>query len=231
MHSELKKLHELYFPTDKRVRYEYILQKAKKVLADRELVVRVSGVRAGPGTKNPENFPSTIVDLELIGVPFEHPITKKPIISRARLKEFFQSKEMQRSFVTFVCRGVSSTVPDDPELQNLKRKLENVTEGRPSSLPPRLDLRLLYYELVVQVNIARQIIANIQADRPKLVELINRFVGEAPFDFWWKHLIVSQGLSIAALTQGSAEAASVMILALAFDVSEEAVCSRLFRPE
>jgi hypothetical protein len=231
MASEPKDLRELYFPTDKRARYEYILQKAKKVLADQELVVRVSGVRPGPGTSNPENFPSTIVELELIGIPFEHPISKKPIISRERLEEFFQSTEMQRKFVTFVCQGVSSTVPDDPELRSLKHKLGNVAEGRPSGLPPRLDLLLLYYELIGQVEIARQKLAEIQTGRSRVDGLIDKFVAVVPVDFWWVYLIGIQQLTLEALKTGSAEAGSQMILALAFGVSEEAISSRLFRPE
>ncbi len=231
MDSEPKDLHELYFPTDKRVRYEYILQKAKRVLADRELVVRVSAVRPGPSTMNPENFPSTLVELELIGIPFEHPIAKKPIISRERLEEFFQSTEMQRKFITFVCRGVSSTVPDDPELRNLRHKLANVTEGRPSRLPPRLDLQLLYFELLGQVEIARQMYAEIQTSRSIVDDLTNRFLAKAPVDFWWVHLIRIHQLTVDGMAMGSAEAASQMILALTFDVSEEAIRSRLFRPE
>jgi len=222
---------ESYFPTDKRVRYEYILQKAKKVLADQQLVVRVSAIRPGPGTTNQENFPSTIVELELLGIPYEHPITKRPIISRERLGEFFEGTEMQRGLVKLVCQEVGSTVPDDPELQNLKRKLETVTEGRPSALPPRLDLRLLYYELTAQVEITRQKLSKILVGKPIVDGLIKKFVAEAPADFWWLHLLVTKQLTIEALMMGSAEAVSVMILALAFDVSEEAIRSRLFRPE
>lgn len=138
---------------------------------------------------------------------------------------------MQRKFVTFVCQGVSSTVPDDPGLRNLRHKLGNVADGRPSGLPPRLDLLLLYYELIRQVETARKKLAEMQTGRASVDALSDKFVAEAPVDFWWVHFIRIDQLTIEALTTGSVEAASQMILALAFEVSEEAIRSRLFRPK
>ena len=222
-------LHELYFPTEKRARYEYILQKAKKVLADQELVVRVSGIRPGPGTANPENFPSTLVELELIGIPFEHPITKQPIIPRERLEEFFQSTEMQSGFVTLVCRWVGSTVPDDLNLRPLKRKLTNVTQGHPSDLPPTLDLKLLYHDVTEQVKLARRKLNELQgrrsvAHKPLAIE----FTAAAPADWRWVSLIKSGKLTLTDIAKDIASSASQLILAEMFGVTVDAIHSRLW---
>lgn len=229
MDSKRENWDELYFPTKLADRYEYILQKAKKVLADGELVVRFSKLRPGPGTQNPENFPSTIVELELIGIPFEHPVTKRPIISKETLQTFFERTDMQRAFVGFLCGQVSSTITDDAELRGLKRKLANITEGRPSNLPPRLDLFLLYYEVLGQVQMARLKLDEIRGRKSLEEENLKRdFLAVLPPDFWWRNLLEAGTLTLLDVTGDVASSVAQMILARVFDVSLEAIHSRLW---
>jgi hypothetical protein len=137
---------------------------------------------------------------------------------------------MQRAFISFACEWVSATISNDPELQTLKPKLANVADGRPSSLPPTADLRLVYYELMRQLQIARQKIAEIRGRRSITDDtLLSDFLTWAPSEMRWVHLLRTGKLPLEAIISGSVEAASKSILALSVEVSEDAVHSRLFR--
>jgi hypothetical protein len=120
-------------------------------------------------------------------------------------------------------------VPNVPELRTFKDKLANVTEGRPSKLPPTLDLKLLYYDLIGHVAIARQKLNEIQGRRSIANQsLITEFVAALPKDFRWAYLVESGKLTLTDITGDIPSSVSQLILAKTFGVTVEAIHSRLW---
>ncbi len=222
---------DLFFPSDSKDRYEYVLQRIKKVLADGTQVLKVVDIRPGPEPTNIDEFPSTDVVIRILGVPYEHPVTHVPFISRQKTKDHFEGRTMQRNFLVWLGRLVAASMPTDERLAGLRNKLRDVTTGRPSNLPARLDLVLLYRELVQQIRIARKWLrehGNCSTDALR-AEFVKAFSGGR--DFWWVRLFGDDQIEVESITKGSPEGAAKMILALELEVSEEAIHSRLSRRE
>lgn len=233
MTKNKRNLKELYFPTDLKDRYEYVLQRFKKVLADEIQILKVTAIRRGPEPRSVNEFPSTEVVIQLVGIPFEYPTTRKPVVPSRVLKSFFEGRTMQRAFLKRLGGYVATGISREGRLAKLKKKLQDVTAGRPSRLPARLDLLLLYWELVEELKVAKKWLRERHKGRQRIDELATRnFVETSPVKGrWWIDLVAREEIALAQILRLTPQIIAKLILAKKLGVSEEAVHSRLFRKE
>jgi hypothetical protein len=231
MAKEKVDLLEIYSPTDPLDRLEYVLQRAKKVISEKTPVVTAHEVRSGPEPTNINEFPSVEIVVRILGIPFEHPLTHKPIIPLTWFKDFFESAAMQKTFIEHLCRHVAERAPDSERLAPIKRKLREVSTGHPSKLPPRLDLLLLHEELIEQIKLAKVWLKQWRANHNShLANSRAEFLQAlSSANFQWLELIKNGQLDIEQIASDPAESTSKSILAERSGASTDAIHSRLFR--
>jgi hypothetical protein len=224
---------DVYFPTDPRDRLEYVLQRAKKVLAEKTQVVKVHDIRPGPEPTNVNEFPSIEVVVRILGIPFEHPFSHQPILPSAWIKNLFEREAAQKNFIELLCRYCAARSPVASDLKQIKRKLMNVSTGRPSRLPPRLDLLINYEELVGQVTAAKRWLKQWQQDHNVSVTRGKEEFFQVFFQaqFRWFNLVKDGQLDLGQIIDGTAGDTAKSILAKNYGVETDAIHSRLFRKE
>jgi len=224
-------LFEKYFPSDPLERLEYVRQRAKKVLSEKTRVVTVHDIRPGPFPTNINEFPSVEIVIRILGIPFEHPVTHQPIIPSTWFEDFFQSAAMQKSFIEQLCRHVAARAPNLDRLNPIKRKLRDISTGRPSKLPPSAELLLIYEELFEQVRLAKKWLEQWRTNHNSLLamsqkEFLEHFSSKK---FWWLKLIETGHLELEQVATDPAYSTSESILAHKYGVKTDAIHSRLYR--
>jgi hypothetical protein len=216
--------------------YEYLLQRAKLVLAaiskGQTQVLTVVEMHDSPHPpRDVEEFPYVEVVIRIPGQHLTNPVTGKSALSRERLKAFFESVELQRAFVRWLAREIGNSIPPRHPQARLKAKFANISVGRPGRLPPKHDLLLYYEELIEQVMSVKAWL-RMQTQRSGTYDdRKRRCLQESPVkDFGWNEFLAKDELSLQDLKQQSPEDTAISILAMTYRTSEHNIESRLFRP-
>ena len=213
--------------------YEYFLQRLRSVLSHKTPVLKVMQIRDAPKPETPEGFPSIEVLISIPGFTLSNPVTGQPLLSQKRFKEFFESWPVQEQFLTWLGRYIADSIPaNSPELK-LKRKFRSVNVGRTSSLPPRADLQLRYQKLVRQFRTVRTWLRSPSIRNRGLTDDDKRILrsNATPDSCWWLYMVENGDLSLVQIEEGSPESTALLVLSGHYAISEDAIRSRLFRPE
>jgi hypothetical protein len=213
--------------------YEYYLQRLRLVLSTKARPLEVKEIRDIPLPEKPDGFPSIEVVIRIQGLTLNNPVTGRPMLPGAKFKAYFESWPMQEDFLVWFGQYIGESIPADSPEASLKKRFETIKEGRPSCLPPRADLLLVYSKLVRQLQTVKDWLrARPIGNRGRTQADQKTFLKEAPQDsFWWLYLVERGDLSLEQIETNTPKSTAVSVLCLHYGVEEDAIRSRLFRAE
>jgi hypothetical protein len=213
--------------------YEYYLQRLRLVLSTKARPLEVKEIRDIPLPEKPDGFPSIEVVIRIQGLTLNNPVTGHPMLSGAKFKTYFESWSMQEAFLVWFGQYIGESIPADSPEASLKKRFETIKEGRPTCLPPRADLLLTYRKLVRQLQAVKEWLkARSTGNRGRTEADRRTFLKEAPRDsFWWLYFVECGDLTLKQIEADTPESTAVLLLGFHHGVGEDAIRSRLFRPE
>jgi hypothetical protein len=186
-------------------RYEYFIQRLRLILSSKTHFFEVSEMVDLPTNCDRDQFPCIEVKIRLRGMWLKHPITGKPILSEARIKDCVEGWPMQELFIQRFANYLADTIPAGSSAENLRSQFKTLREGRLGKLPPKADLHLMY-RLAVDHH---------------FLEKVTKY-------FWWSY--VERGdLTLGMIEDMTPRSMALQALMLRYDVEEEALSSRLYR--
>ena len=173
---------EVFFP-DGRI-YEFLLQRLRLVASEKGRVLRVDKIQDAPHLST--DVPKIEVTIRIPGLKITNPVTGKPMMLTAWLKQYFEGEHSQKGFLDAIAEYLGESIPVDHPEAHLKRKFEQYRDGAPGDLPPRATLYAWKEALVQQLAASRDWLRNLK--RPKQ-EFNKRdreaFLKEIELRFWW----------------------------------------------
>jgi hypothetical protein len=203
------------------------------VIASKTPILEVKEIRDVPRPDKAEGFPSIEVVIRIAGLTLTNPVNGNPLLSRERFKEYFESWPVQRGVLLWLGRYIADCIPANSPEVRLKRKFRTVGQGRPSALPPRADMRFRYDQLVRQLGAVQKWLRSRHKGTREFTEKDREgLLNEAPRDsFWWLYLVERRDLTLPQIEDNTPQSTALLILTLHFHTQEDAIRSRLFRPE
>jgi hypothetical protein len=146
-----------------------------------------------------------------------------------KYREFFESWPVQKEFLLWVGKLLAESLPNSVEAATYKRKYAKLATGRPSKLPPNFYLRPQLEKVVAQLRAAQLFLTQRDNDHRTKIgrQKFLAFAKENRFD--WSRLVENDQLDLAEIVTGNLRGKAYYVLSLLYDVSIEAVRSRLLR--
>jgi hypothetical protein len=171
-----------------------------------------------------------------VSIAFPNPQTPNTgvrFIAKDGCRDFFASWPVQREFLLWLGTQFSERLPHDQASAKYKKKFLSLTTGRPPDLPPKFYLTHENEVLGAQLREAKAflITQEIHRHRPrsknKLVQEFANFAKDR--DFKWARLVESGRLDLDAIAKDDLRGTAHYILSRRYNVSIEAVRTRLLR--
>jgi hypothetical protein len=213
--------------------YEYMLQRFRLVHTNKTAVLRVVDVRDEPDSIGLDELPSIQVTMRILGFKLFNPVTGRPMLPDNWFRSYFESWPVQKGFLEALAVLIAERIPEDSPEFGLKAKFKTASKGRASKLPPRADLRLIYQKLIRQLNLVRKWLHDqTQGKRGFTEQDKKRLLDQAPKDsYWWLYLVEQNEIALSQISSCTAEDTALLILTRRYGSQEDAIKSRLFRPE
>ena len=210
-------------------RYKYYLQRLRLILSSKTHIFEVVDMADLPTESDRDQFPCIEVKIRLRAMWLKHPITGKPILSEARIKDCVEGWPMQEQFVKGLAEYLADTIPSGSPAESLRSKFYSLQEGQRTELPPNADLRLTYDLIKDQADGLKKRFREYPNRSTKTIaELHPDFLACARKCFWWEY--VERGaISFEAFENGTPSEIALEILVARYGVEEDTINSHLFR--
>ena len=211
--------------------YEYILQQLRSVITKRMDILKVIDVVDEPDRIGLDECPSIAVTMRILGLKLINPVNDQPLLPASWFKSYFESWPVQQAFLDTFGQFIGEQIsPESPE-SGLKAKFKTISKGRPGKLPPRPDLRLRYQKLIRQLGAFKKWLSD-EGKRGFSEQEKWRLLSEAPEGWnWWLKLIKDNEIALSRISSDTAENTALFMLTMRYDSGEDAIKSRLLRPE
>jgi hypothetical protein len=219
----------MFFP-DGRI-YEYYLQRLRLVASQQVRVLQVHEIRDVPDSLG--ELPCIEVLIRIPGLKIHNPVTGRQMLSTDWLKSHFEGQPSQKSFLDALAEYLAASISADHPEADLKPKFKDYRDGAPGVLPARADLYWWRDELIRHLVAAKKWLRGLQRanqdftkkDRIDFLKEISHPI------FWWAKYVQEGRITLEQIARHSPKTTAMEILALKFDMSYEAIKSRLSRKE
>ena len=138
---------------------------------------------------------------------------------------------MQESFLDFLANYLADCIPENSPEARLKPKFKTWREGRASTLPPSLDLLLVYQKTLKQVGRIKALLKDLpDADSGFTREQKEWLLTSAPRHlFRWLVYVERGDITLRQIHRNTAQSTTVLILMLQYSIGEDMLRTRMFR--
>src|SRR5260370_4236363 len=201
MESTMQTPMEAFFP-DGRI-YEYCLQRLRLVASQQKLVLQVHDIHDVPDTGTAP--PCIEVVLRIPGFKIHNPVTGKPMLSTDWIKNHFEGRPSQTTFLDAFAEYLASSIPAGHLEAHLKPKFKHYRDGVPGNLPTRADLYVEHQELARQLRAAQKWLRGLKRLYQAFREQDEAHFLEAASDpaFWWATYIKGGHITLEQLSHPS----------------------------